>query len=413
MLRVQSLNKLSVFRHFALNSSRCKALARRVSALLSLFSMSLFGLVLLSNLTQAMEVKDLYQTSVVVENQSRQARAAAHKEALSKLFVKISGQHSVLENSEVKKAIRGASQYVRKFEFNRDEDGNLTLQTDFDEAKLNKLLRQEALPIWGKRRPAILLWMAGEDAQTMVRHVISRESYNHLRKQVLAISKDRGLPIIFPLYDLQDNQSVSVSDVWGYFYHHIAQFSNRYEADAIVIARFRHVPKDALETSEQQMSDMDDMAVSGEVEHTNEQDTNWNLQWRVYENDSLVKVNSIDGHLTDVLEQLVHTMADGYASQYAVDSANLANASSITLTVHGVGDIKHLMAAEQLLTSFSAVADVTLENLRAEVAKFKVTLVGEPLDLVQGMALEQHFEEIFDPLNDDRNKINTDFRWVP
>ena len=385
-----------------------KIIAQRVLVLLSVLC-----IMLLSNVTQAIEVRDLYQTSVVVENQSRQARAAAHKEALSKLFVKISGRHSVLENSEVKKAIRGASQYVRKFEFNRDEDGNLMLQTDFDEAKLNKLLRQEALPIWGKRRPAILLWMAGEDAQTMVRHVISRESYNHLRNQVLAISKDRGLPIIFPLYDLQDNQSVSVSDVWGYFYHHIAKFSDRYDADAIVIARFRHVPKDTLEKSEQQISESNDMVTSGEVTHTNEQDTNWNLQWRLYENDSLVKVNNIDGFLTDVLEQLVHNMADDYASQYAVDSANLANASSIMLTVHGVGDIKHLMAAEQLLTSFSAVADVTLENLRAEVAKFKVTLVGEPLDLVQGMALEQHFEEIFDPLNDDRSKINTDFRWVP
>ena len=327
------------------------------------------------------------------------------------MFVKISGQDSVLENSEVKKAIRGASQYVRKFEFNRNEDGNLMLQTDFDEAKLNKLLRQEALPIWGKRRPAILLWMAGEDAQTMVRHVISRESYNHLRNQVLAISKERGLPIIFPLYDLQDNQSVSVSDVWGYFYHHIAQFSNRYDADAIVIARFRHAPKERLDSAGTESAE--DVVNSEDKLHANEQDTNWNLQWRLYENDSLVKVNSIDGHLTDVLEQLVHTMADDYASQYAVDSANLANASSITLTVHGVGDIKHLMAAEQLLTSFSAVADVTLENLRAEVAKFKVTLVGEPLDLVQGMALEQHFEEIFDPLNDDRSKINTDFRWVP
>lgn len=409
------MHKLKHFCQIVLNPSSCALLKGVLSWVKSPVNLHVLPVLLLCNLifmpiSNAIEVNDLYISSIAVENQSRQARIKAQKQALSNILVRISGQHSVLDNLAVKKAIRGAAQYVRKFEFNRDVDGNLMLVTDFDEGKLNKLLRQEALPIWGKRRPAILLWMAGEDAHTLVRHVISRESYNHLRQQVLAVSKERGLPVIFPLYDLQDNQSVSVSDVWGYFYDHIAQFSGRYNADAIVIARFRHVVKDAPTNQSHSNESIND---NRQTHHTNEQDQNWNIEWRLYEGDSLVKVDSLDGHLTDVLEQLVHNMADSYASQYAVDSANLVNASSITVTVHGVGDIKHLIAAEQLLTSFSAAADVTLHHLQAEVAKFEVTLVGEPLDLVQGMALEQHFEEIFDPLNDDRNKINTDFRWVP
>ena len=355
---------------------------------------------IISNLlisVKAIEVNDLYQATVPVQNQSRQVRAIAEREALSEVIIKVSGQHEVLESAEIKNAVSNASQYLRQFEFSRDDQGQLLLHAQFDENKLNKLLRRESLPIWGKRRPAILLWMAGEDAQTLVRHVISRESYNHLREQILTVSKQRGLPILFPLYDLQDNQSVSVSDVWGHFYHHIVKFSARYDHDAIVIARFRHLD----ETQEQA-----NLSADG-------QDMNWNLQWRLYEQDNLVKVNAIDGNLTEVLEQLVHALADNYANQYAVNSANLANASSMILTVHGVGDIKHLIAAEDLLGSFSAVADVNLHHLKGQTAQFNVTLLGEPLDLIKGMALEQQFEAVFDPLNDNKDELNTEFRWVP
>ena len=367
------------------------------------FVFLLFGLsvvwALFSVPAQAVEVSNLYQATAPVPDQSRQARFDAQKVTLSKVMVKVSGNHNVLDNPAVKAAVRKANQYLTQYTFTRDEAGDLLFEGSFDEGKINQLLRRESLPIWGKRRPSILLWMAGEDADSGNRQVLSKEAYTHLQKQIKGFSDDRGLPILFPLYDLEDTKKVSVSDVWGYFYNHISQFSYRYNTDAILLSRFWQEPPVADE--------------NGLMPEEGPEQVPWKLQWRLYEKDELTDANTIEGELPKLIEQLVHQMADRYALEYAVDSSNYNNASRITLTVSNVGQLEYLIEAEKLLGSFSAVADVLLTNINNDVAEFEIALIGQPLDLLQGLELESHFEKIFDPLAERTEEQPMNYRWKP
>lgn len=353
---------------------------------------------LMSPQVSAIEVDDLYQASVSITDQSRQSRRSAQRDAFKKVLVKVSGNVSILSNPVVKKAISKADDYLRQFQFNRDEFDELFLLANFDEAKINRLLRQESLPIWGKRRPSILLWMAGENEKTAVRQVISKESYADLMVKIQKVSKDRGVPILFPLYDIEDNKKVSVSDVWGHFYQHIQTFSTRYNTDAIVISRFWYEPEQA------------DPQTNGEAVDI---DSGWKLQRRLYEADELVDVKTITGALDTIVEQLVHSMADRYAKEYAVSSSNLENAPRMVLTIRNVSEIANLIEAEKLLMSFSAVADVLLKTVNNDMAEFEIRLVGESLDLIQGMDLEAKFEKIYDPLADKSEIQPIEYRWVP
>ncbi len=372
----------------------------------------------------AIEVTDLYQASVSISNQSRQARTTGQRDVFRKVLIKVSGNSQVLKNPEVKTAIRRASRYLNQFQFTRNSDNELQFEASFDEGKVNRLLRQEALPIWGKRRPSILLWMAGEEAQTLNRQVISKEAYPHLLKQINQLSKDRGLPIIFPLYDLQDTKVVSVSDIWGYFFDHIEQFSSRYNTDAIVISRFWHEPPSTeLLTLDGQPIE----PLAAPLTTAVETDKNWHLQWRLFEKGELVDNKTITGELDDLMNTLVNTMADDYAAEYAVDSKNLNDATRIVLTVRNVSQIANLINAEKLLGSFSSVADVLLKSINNDVAEFEVVLIGELLDLLQGLDLEERFEKIYDPFavnnidtTTDANKAGEtdiepmlEFRWNP
>ena len=152
-------------------------------------------MLMLSCGVSAIEVPDLYQASAVVSSQSPKARIISQRDAFKKVLVKVSGNNTVLDHPQIKQAISKAADYVRQFQFGRNEDNEQFLLATFDEAKINKLLRRESLPIWGKRRPSILLWMVGEDSDTAVRRVGSKESYGHLMTQIEKVSKNIQLTI--------------------------------------------------------------------------------------------------------------------------------------------------------------------------------------------------------------------------
>src|SRR5258706_5789879 len=60
-----------------------------------------------------------------------------------------------------------------------------------------------------------------------------------VRKELLAVADERGLPVTLPLLDVQDLRAVTFADVWGGFEDRVAAASVRYRADALLIGRVR------------------------------------------------------------------------------------------------------------------------------------------------------------------------------
>src|SRR5690606_10007099 len=101
-----------------------------------------------------------------------------------------------------------------------------------DHAAINALLRSHHLPVWGSIRPATLLWLAVEEHGR--RRLVSANDTETVAATVVAVAERRGLPVHFPLLDLQDLRRIQPSDVWGDFRDVIESASARYNAQVIL-----------------------------------------------------------------------------------------------------------------------------------------------------------------------------------
>jgi uncharacterized protein len=65
------------------------------------------------------------------------------------------------------------------------------------------------------------------------------ELLDAVREEIVAAADERGVPIAWPLLDLQDLGAVTFTDVWGGFEEEIVAASARYRADAVLIGKVR------------------------------------------------------------------------------------------------------------------------------------------------------------------------------
>jgi len=117
-------------------------------------------------------------------------------------------------NPIVAAAVSDPARYVQEFQYRTAaaaEGGagggqELRLWTRFDSRAVDGLLREAALPTWGRVRPSLLVWLAVEDAagRTLVGADDDRELVASLGRGagqrgvplVIQVTKTSGLPIV-------------------------------------------------------------------------------------------------------------------------------------------------------------------------------------------------------------------------
>lgn len=354
------------------------------------------GLVLLwvtgTSLVSAVEMTRLYETTVVIADQSIDARETAHEQALREIFIRASGNVDVVKNPAIKKAVNDASRYVVRYQY-LFQNNQQKLLIEFDQQKINQLLRNNELNIWGTRRPQLLMWMAVQEGQ---QRLLLGESTTPQR--ITPFEKrfeQRGLPVVFPLLDLDDISNVNVSDVWGQFDEYIASYSERYPHDEFILAR-------------QYMLNAETAIVD----------------WVVYEkgNETCTPVDSLLGSEClrtleakpeNIQQAFADVVADYYAEQYAVSAAEFGDQRQVILPVLGVDSVPKMMAAEARLESLSAVFDCQIYQVQGSKVVFKLSLVGEITDVYDALELDSRFKRIFDPLARPVEDQPREYRWLP
>ena len=201
-------------------------------------------LVLAAGLASAAEVAGLYEAEVPVSGQQRTERERALRTALLQVLVKVSGGRAVTQDPGVAKALQSPSQYVQQYRYrtvygasraSREVRPGRVLWAQFDRDAVNRLLRERELPIWGKARPAILVWLAVERDGRRV--LVGSDDASTIPSALESRAVARGLPLLIPLLDLEDQSRLRVTDVWGEFTDSIVASSQRYQSDVILVAR--------------------------------------------------------------------------------------------------------------------------------------------------------------------------------
>jgi hypothetical protein len=214
-----------------------------------------FGAFLLATLSilpiqgiKADVVEGLYEAELPVEGQSREEQSAVIREALKSVLARISGRDSASALAADESLIPNPSRLVEQFryrKFKTDEvipepaDGakpyTQMLWMRFTENALSDILVKQGLPIWGKSRPATLVWLVVDDQKQRV--LIGNNTPHISRSYIEEEAKKRGLPIRLPLLDLADQSRLQITDVWGNFEDTILSASQRYQTEAILVGR--------------------------------------------------------------------------------------------------------------------------------------------------------------------------------
>jgi hypothetical protein len=198
------------------------------------FLLSVLLLLLCPNWAAAVVVSDLYQAAVPVDDHSQQQLRSATKRALARVMVKVSGSRQAANAPEVRTAMGRAEEFLQQYQYLRGEDA-LAVLVQFDERLVTELVLAAGLPLWTANRPPVLLWLVVDDRDG--RQFAGADFPEGLRELVQQEFDRRGVPVVFPLLDLQDATSLSVQDVWELRSLPVMRASERYDVADILVGR--------------------------------------------------------------------------------------------------------------------------------------------------------------------------------
>jgi hypothetical protein len=218
----------------------------------------------------AVNVSDLYRISVAVDDQGEESRQQGVQWAFQQLLIKVSGYQEVVANPTLIAASQNAERYMQGFSYHQDSvDEQVYLQAWFSKALIIPLMKRAQAPIWGENRPLLLNWLAIEPTEVVDQEagvelseaerkfaqagVVFESDVNAtiVRGERLLVSEqvpewqmrferpfsERGLPILWPIADLEDQTSLPLNQLWWLFPEAIQQASLRYQADAVLAGK--------------------------------------------------------------------------------------------------------------------------------------------------------------------------------
>ena len=326
---------------------------------------SIFTLFILSVQLQASTIEHIYEVTMPVVSQDKQIRGAAFEQGLIEVSVRVSGTSLAPTQVDLKQATRMVSQYRYKALTQPEIDAYMKktstliapkfkLWVQFDDAKVKQLLRDNGLPIWGYQRPNVLVWLAVKDGGN--RYILKKSDVSQIKAAVESQAKSRGLPIIWPEYDLQDKKAVKFIDVWGEFWGPVKQASQRYQVDAVVLGRM------------------------------NWSNGRWAVNWSLLLDNQTEswKLSALD--LGVLMDSGVGVAADHISNRFAV-FADRENDAELLLRVSDLNSVGKYAAASRYLTSLAPVKNVYVTEVNQYQMDFHIELSGDESDLKRIIAL--------------------------
>ncbi|MCB1752384.1 MAG: DUF2066 domain-containing protein [Gammaproteobacteria bacterium] len=285
----------------------------------------------------AAEVYGLYDAESPVAGSGAAERNSAIRDAFGKVLVKLTGDSRIAARKSLAADLGNASRYVQQYRYQAlpaagsGEQADRLLQVSFDKIETDRLLHSRGLPIWNANRPSVLLWV-GEERQGK-RRLLNPDIDTDVRLALDQVAAERGLPLLLPLMDLEDQGQMQVADIWGNFENNIRAASRRYAPDLILTGRLSRVDKNL-----------------------------WRGYWRLYYGDSQRNWNNEadtrNALTVDALQSAANSLADRFAPLKEERSL-----STVRLRVAGIDSLSDYAAVLELLASQNSLERVVVSSV--------------------------------------------------
>lgn len=318
---------------------------------------------------QADVVNDLYEAEMPVVSQDRQERDLTMREALANVLVRVSGREAARAIAQDEALVPRPTQYIQQFRYTQfapnevippQPDGSKPytqkLWMRFGEKRLENLLLDQGLPVWGKTRPATLVWLVVDDQKQ--RFLLGNSTPHEVQAYLQQAAKQRGLPLRLPFLDLADQAKLRVTDVWGNFEDTILDASTRYQADAVLVGR-----------------------IYLSYAHT------WHARWTLYSGGQRQdwETEGNPNLQTAVASAMMQT-GEALSIRFAQLKDNQAS-NTVLVQVKDIHDLTQYNRAVDYLQSLNIVTEVQPSRVSRDEVTFNVTSHSGRLGISQAIAL--------------------------
>jgi hypothetical protein len=225
----------------------------------------------------------------------------------------------------------------------------LKLWLRFDGDAIRNGLQQRGVAYWGSQRPDTLVWLA-IDEQGM-RYLVSAQDDTPARQHFERAARQRGIPVVFPLLDLEDQSRVQFTDLWGGFFDQVLDASQRYNPQGVLIGRLNRTRSGG-----------------------------WMGRWTMRVAGNTSSWSNSDIQLAGLLQRGVNHAADALALRFSVAGAG-GNASAMNISVGGINSLAGYARVNDYLSSLSSVAEFKIEQVERSTLHYALYLNGAAPEL--------------------------------
>jgi hypothetical protein len=318
-----------------------------------------FALVAIATLVagplKAATFPNLFTVTVAPDPAVTTARDDAIDRAMRILLTRVSGRVDAASYPELAALVEQAPSLMTSYaDF---DDGSI--RVGFNGSVVRQALEAASWPVWGAERPLTLLWVAidfGNGQRALLSEQADIEGLDgpvgdlvdSIREELLRAADERGLPVVWPLLDLEDFQLISFAEVWGGFDPLIERASARYAADAALVAR---------------------IAVT---------EFGLSIRWSL-----------LQGGQTRVLpSSSTRDGIDWAAGQFATEYSSIGGARLIRLAIEGVDSLVAYARVMSYLESVSVLETVDVASYEGDVLSLRVAAHGDENLLERVLTLE-------------------------
>lgn len=313
--------------------------------------------ILAASTAQAKQLTDLYQAVVP----AGQSQSLWQQQALAQVLVKVAVNPAVVEQSAIKAELKNAGNYIKTFAAVSSEQGP-ALKVGLDEQKVQQLLSQHQIAIWGARRPAIVLWLVEQTAES---RTFMQGAAHPVLTQLQQQAKAIGLPLELPTANDSYVPTLSQDEVWAGNWLLIEQASLPFNADQSLILLF-------------------DQHVTGQ----------YRLTWQGYEQDQLISNELLANSQQELAAQFLTSLTTQLASKFAVQLGSQQDQTELELDIEGLTNFVDQVKVQQMLSTMLSVKQVTVKERKADLLKFKVQLAADRSAFINSLSLERRLQSL-------------------
>ncbi|MUJ29410.1 DUF2066 domain-containing protein [Aliivibrio fischeri] len=293
----------------------------------------------------AQQQNDLYHTEVQLTG-SDKAENIAKQEGLVNVLIKVSGQTDIAQNEVIKKALTQSDRYVTQMSFVEYDNAPRAMKLGYNSKMVLNLLTQSEQSIWETPRKSVLVWIVNE--YNYQRSIIWEQSNNSLITRIKEAANERGLPVMFPVGDFDDVTSIEIPDLWGNFKKPIADASERYNPQAILVVKVRG------------------------------NSSSWTLFDTTPQYLPTTSTKPLEGRESGAVQlaDMVNNVSDYFAKKYTKNLGAVVSQSEM-ISIEGVHSTRAFFTIEKQLKQLNSVASVQVDTIQGNKVTYTLNLLGD------------------------------------